>query len=133
MDGMRNEAARQSVSLPLTGAGPWTGVGNALLGAGFVAWRTWGLARYGAKVFSAKLGGLIDIIRNPRVYPRFADGVHNNRVLEIKGPKDTLSGRQAGDARRCSGGQEPYVVGCKSCSVNCSGGCPKNLTQGPLP
>lgn len=130
---MAQEAAAQGLTGPLMGSANWGGTGNALLDAGAAAWRTWGLAAFGAKVFSAKLGKLIDIIKNPRVYPRFADGVYNNKVLELKGPGDKLSGRQAGDARRCSGGQEPYVVGCKSCSVNCSGGCPKTPTQGALP
>lgn len=127
---MTREATAQGTALPLTGAGPLGGVGNALLAAGYGAWRVWGLEKFGAQIWSTKLGGLVNIIKNPSVYPRFADGVFNKKVLELKGPGDKLSGRQAGDARRCSGGDDdPYVVGCKSCGVNCSGRCPKVLTQ----
>lgn len=130
---MATEAAAQGLTGPLTGLGPWSGVGNALLGAGATAWRTWGLANYGATVTSKATGLPVQIIKNPAAYPRFADGVYKNKVLELKGPKDKLSGRQAGDARRCSGGNDPYVVSCQSCDVNCSNGCPKApavVTQG---
>lgn len=126
-------AAKDGLTGALTGAANWGGAGNALLTAGAVAWRAWGLEKFPGKVFSAKLGKMIDIIKNPRVYPRFADGVYKNKIFEIKGPGDKLKGRQAGDAKRCSTKGEPYVVGCKSCSVNCSGGCPKTLNRGQLP
>lgn len=116
----------------LTGAGAVTGVGNAMLGAGHAAWAVAGAAAFGMRTITTAKG-VFSFINNPTIYPRFADGVYNNRVFEIKGPQDRLSGRQAADARRVGNGQDPYVVGCKSCSVNCSGGCPKTIKQGPLP
>lgn len=117
----------------LTGLGPVSGVGNAMLAAGSAAWRVVGVTVFGLRTVMTQAKGLLTFMNNPSIYPRFADGVYNNRVFEIKGPQDKLSGRQAADSRRMGNGNDPYVVGCKSCSVNCSGGCPKNLKQGALP
>jgi hypothetical protein len=124
---------------PLTGMGPM-GVGNLMLGAMYTGW-----ARFGVQQgFTHFLRGVRAIFYGNSMRPIFADGVYNNRVFEIKGPTDNLSGRQAGDIQRCSSGGPPYVVGTESCGVIHDKGkktgpaktCPadpNNLRQGPLP
>ncbi len=91
---------------PLMGTGPM-GVGNALLGAMYTGWIRFGLQN-SFKFFTR---GTRFIFTSKAVYPIFADGVYNNKVFEIKGPNDTLRGRQAGDAQRVQRGRPALCRG----------------------
>jgi hypothetical protein len=95
-----------------------------------VAWSEQGIKN--ATAFFARLRtatggarlGMLARLRKARFYPRFADGMYNSRVLEIKGPGDAFHGAQARDAIKMSGNKRPYVVSCQSCNLQCRGGCP---------